>query len=394
MKINRIFSEYGLIGDDLELKKNVLISIDENGRIQNIKSEKPEESLSFGKNQYSVKLLIPGLINSHVHIGDSFAKEFGYNKNLIEIVAPPDGLKHKLLRSIPKKIKIVGIEHSINEMIRNGITCFNDFREEGIEGVRFLQQVLKSTPIRNLIFGRYNSKEEISQVMKEADGIGLSSYSKVTKKEIRLLENYKSKFKKQIACHIAEDKRDLNLFEDIMRDKIVDIFIHGTKFQKYELERIKQSNKHLILCPRSNAYFAVGLPPILEINNQKIPVSLGTDNIMVNSPNLFEEMRFTYYSAKILQEINNLQRFSLNPKDLLKMITLNAAKTFNMESSIGSISTGKLADFFTLNLNDINFYVDKLHKDLFHAFIIQRTNPINVKEVYIGGIKVYERDNK
>jgi cytosine/adenosine deaminase-related metal-dependent hydrolase len=178
------------------------------------------------------------------------------------------------------------------------------------------------------------------------------------------------------------------LFDQIINDDLVDIIVHGTKFQKYELEEIKRCNKGLIICPRSNAYFGVGVPPIRDIMNLKIPIAIGTDNIMANSPNLFEELRFIYYLLKIFNKKQKLM--SISSKDLLKMVTINAAHIFNMESDIGSISIGKNANFFKVSLKDPNFFVYKLNKDLFHAFIIQRTNQNNINKVFIKGKKIYE----
>ena len=44
-------------------------------------------------------LIVPTFVNAHTHIGDSFIKEKGIDlpKNIKDLVAPPDGLKHRLL---------------------------------------------------------------------------------------------------------------------------------------------------------------------------------------------------------------------------------------------------------------------------------------------------------
>ena len=103
MQSKKIFSKYGLIGENLDLKQNVELDIDKNGIIIDLSYDNIIGDINpFSASQ--IFLVIPGLINSHVHIGDSFAKEMGFNKNLIEIVAPPNGLKHKLLKNISREI--------------------------------------------------------------------------------------------------------------------------------------------------------------------------------------------------------------------------------------------------------------------------------------------------
>ncbi len=67
--------------------------------------------------------------------------------------------------------------------------------------------------------------------------------------------------------------------------------IHGTHYRKDDLERIKKNNISLVLCPRCNGYFGSGFPPINEVYDLGIPISLGTDNVMANNIDLFEEMK-------------------------------------------------------------------------------------------------------
>jgi 5-methylthioadenosine/S-adenosylhomocysteine deaminase len=74
------------------------------------------------------------------------------------------------------------------------------------------------------------------------------------------------------------------------------------------------------------------------------------------------------------------------------MITIDAAKNFGIQESVGSIEEGKDADFLLLNLNEPNFYCSNINKELIYPLIIQRTQSTNIKKVYIKGEKVYERN--
>ena len=154
-----IQSKYGLIGDELELKKNISIDLDENGKIAKLSYDNVEDDISFSERQHNY-LLIPGLVNSHVHICDSFAKEVGFNKDLISVVAPPNGIKHKLLESIPKEIKTHGIKEVISDMLASGITLFADFRENGISGINLLKEVLEG-----FASGRFLTQEDVRKFL-------------------------------------------------------------------------------------------------------------------------------------------------------------------------------------------------------------------------------------
>ena len=384
-----IYSKYGLIGNDLELKKDISIEVDKDGKIITISYENITNNIDISRKERS-SLLVPGLINSHIHIGDSFAKEEGFNKDLIDVVAPPNGLKHKLLRTISNEIKREGIKKAVLEMLANGITFFVDFRENGLKGVDLLKETLKNSPINKLILGRDNNSVDVETVFKNADGLGFASYkhlSPIIKEKLSSLKKEYSK--KIIACHDAELSRNEILFNEILNDDLINVIIHGTHYTRGDLERIRDRNISIVLCPRCNGYFGVGFPPINEINSLKIPVSLGTDNVMTNTIDLFEEMRYLYRISRVLStdKSNN----NLSSKDLLKMVSINAAKNFGLEEEFGSISEGKFADLFLLNLSDPNYYSYKINHKNIYRIIVQRSKSENIRKTYIKGEVVFER---
>ncbi len=384
-----IYSKYGLIGDDLELKKNISIEVDKDGKINSISYENITDNVDISRKGRST-LLVPGLINSHIHIGDSFAKEEGFNKDLIDVVAPPNGLKHELLKTISSEIKIEGIKKAVLEMLANGITFFVDFRENGLKGVDLLKETLKNSPINKLILGRDINSVDVETVFKNADGLGFASYKHLSPKSKEKLSSLKKVYlKKIIACHDAELSRNEPLFNEIIHDDLIDVIIHGTHYTREDLERIKGRNISIVLCPRCNGYFGVGFPPINEINSLNIPVSLGTDNVMANTIDLFEEMRYLYRISRVLStdKSNN----NLSSKDLLKMVSINAAKNFGLEKEFGSISEGKYADFFLLNLSDPNYYSYKIDHKNIYPIIVQRSKSENIRKTYIKGEVVFER---
>ena len=388
MPNSQIFSKFGLIGENLDLKENVSLEIDKEGRILNIDFKNPGKILDITPENKN-NLMIPGFINSHVHVADNFAKEMGFNKELREIVAPPFGFKHKMLRQTPEDIKIKGIQNAAIEMLSNGITYFIDFREGGCDGVNLLKKALKQIPINYLILGRFEDESEIDSIFNLADGVGLASYNQITITNKKWVIESKRKFKKIIACHCAESNRNINLIKKMFNDNLVDVIVHGTKFIKEDLEKIKKEKKSLILCPRCNGYFGSGFPPIPEILKLGIPVSLGTDNLMVNNADLFEEMRYLYRISRVLCSYD--KNIQLTSKELLKMVTINATKSFSLENKFGSISEGKSADFFLIDLNDPNLYSYNLDNDNIFNLITQRTKSENIKKTYIRGELVFER---
>jgi cytosine/adenosine deaminase-related metal-dependent hydrolase len=389
MSNTTIDSNFGLIGDRLELKKNISIELDENGKIIEVLFDNISEDITFSK-QKQITLLIPGFINSHVHICDSFAKEQGFNKDLIETVAPPNGIKHVLLSKISKEIKMHGIREAALEMLASGITMFFDFRENGLSGVALLKEALQKSPINYRILGRFNDTAEIEPVLKSADGLGFASYDQLSSENKEIIRSLKREYLvKIVATHDAELSRDEILFNQIINDQLIDVIIHGTHYRKDDLERLKRNNISLVLCPRCNGYFGSGFPPINEIYDLGIPISLGTDNVMANNIDLFEEMRYLYRISRVLAVHKNCK--NLSSKDLLEMVTITAARNFGLEKEYGSISEGKYADFFLVDLSDPNYYTYKIDSESIYNIIVQRTKSENIKKTYIKGVVEFER---
>jgi len=389
MSNTTIRSNFGLIGEKLELKKNISIKLDDNGKITDLFYDNIEENITFS-GQEQISLLIPGLINSHVHICDSFAKEQGFNKDLIETVAPPNGIKHVLLNKISKEIKMHGIKEAAIEMLANGITMFFDFRENGLSGIALLKEALQNSPIRYRILGRFNDTTEVEPVLKSADGLGFASYDQLSSENKEIIRSLKKEYlDKIVATHDAELSRNEILFNQIINDQLIDVIIHGTHYRKDDLERLKKNDISLVLCPRCNGYFGSGFPPINEICDLGIPISLGTDNVMANNIDLFEEMRYLYRISRVLAVHKDCKIFS--SKELLEMVTITAARNLGVENEFGSISEGKYADFFLVDLSNPNYYTYKIDSESIYNIIVQRTKSENIKKTYIKGVVEFER---
>ena len=84
------------------------------------------------------------------------------------------------------------------------------------------------------------------------------------------------------------------------------------------------------------------------MQEENICISLGTDGQGSGSNlDMFETMKYT----ALLQK-GYLENPTLMPAyEVLKMATINGAKTLNLENQIGSIEEGKLADIIILNLD-------------------------------------------
>lgn len=323
------------IKDGIVLKGQDLTPVRENIVIDDGKIIEMAKDVCEGKIiDATDSIVCPTFLNGHTHIGDSIIKDEGYGLSLGEMVKPPNGVKHKALANAEDGEIIDAMKKSMWDMFESGTTHFIDYREGGIKGVELLRKASKNLPVTPVILSRDDSfygqnpdlrkvKIAIRKLLKLADGIALSGFGEISDEVASLITSECRKAGKISSIHVAESMhlqddslRDFNKTE-IQRgvDADFDQLVHCTNPRNNDLELIKNSN--VVVCPRANATLNVGVAPLNEMFSKGIKPLLGSDNLMLNSPNLFRELEF---SLKIMSVY---YKNYLNPKDLLKTATTN-----------------------------------------------------------------------
>ena len=291
----------------------------EHNKIVEIRSDCPNKSIVDG-------FIVPTFINSHTHIGDSFIKtrDVDLPHNLIKLVAPPHGLKHRLLKDASDVEIIGGMKRSIQDMIKSGISCFCDFREGGIDGINQIRNAMRGKKnIDSVVLSRPKDmtydRTEIYLLLQNSDGIGISSISDWDYSDVKKISYHVHQQKKIFALHASEMIRE---DIDLILDSKPDFLIHMTKATKSDLIRVKDNDIPIVLCPRSNAFF--GLKTNAELMKKiGLNLMLGTDNAMLNTPNILDELKYLK---------KNTKGFSI--EELMYMITYNPRKALNLDCDI------------------------------------------------------------
>ena len=380
-----------LYGDDLKFIESTNIKITDK-KFHSISTQiiSPKEEIFDCKGL----LLIPGLINSHTHIGDSIGKDVSLDSSVDSKIHPVSGIKQKILAETPKKELARFMRKSAISMLRKGTTTFVDFREGGIEGIQLLRNAIKENPIRSIILGRinyYQTKSEIKKntpmpesyktelklLLRECDGVGISGPNENSDSNL----NTYSKVKKLRAIHSAETIQSYSTSKIItgcsepIRALLAKptFLVHMTFATKNDLRKISNKIRGIVICPRANAVLAEGIPDIILMDNMNCNLAIGTDNVMINSPDLFREMDYLWKVSMALHKKR------IDPKIILKMVTVNAGKLLNQK--IGVIKKGFLADCLFLEKKSID--LDPLNNP--HAAVVHRASENSIKAVMIGG---------
>ncbi|MBQ7140033.1 MAG: amidohydrolase [Bacilli bacterium] len=344
------------------------------------------------------KVIMPGLINCHTHLGMSIFRCTNDSLSLMDWL-------NKKIWPIENNMTDEDIYYttllSCIEMIKTGTTTSADhyFGKNTIDAV-------KNTKIRE-IFTRClmdsdgNGDERINEFInlyeENKDKSPLITFSvsphslyTCSKDYLDKIQKLALKYNLPIHMHFSENLDEietikntynlkpayvldkLNLFENKL------VLAHGVFIDDEEIELLKDKDISIVHNPISNLNLGCGFAPISKYIKNNINVCIGTDGQgSGNSLNMFEHIRYVDMLQKALFKDPTV----INSYDVLKMATINGAKAFNLDDKIGSIEVGKKADMIILNLNNIEIYpVNDIISQIVHGISFN-----NVETTIING---------
>jgi cytosine/adenosine deaminase-related metal-dependent hydrolase len=422
-----------LLGKDLTFVNSGFIEIGRDGLIKKARAgnhHNTNDGRNKEKNEDMIVdaegfLIIPGLINAHTHVGDSIGKDIALDSGLDTRVHPVHGAKKKILQETkPEHLKIF-IRSTAISMVKKGITAFADFREGGYDGVKLLKDAMHDLPIKCVILGRieyyfdYSKKREkwsnnsrdlsktknqngkrlppeasqmAADILRISDGLGISGANENTDESLRqyyrILQKNKANNKKLLlAIHVAESKSTsqfskLNTkrteVKRVMQFLKPDFVVHMTNATNNDISLVAKRRTGIIVCPRANGILATGIPKVSRMLKSDCTIGIGTDNVMLNSPDIFREMDYLWKASRAIE--HNF----ICAKDILKMATVNGAKILRLNS--GYIEEGRSADLVFINKRHID--LSPMHNP--YAAIVHRASKDSISAVMINGRFVNE----
>lgn len=357
--------------DLIPVKENIVI--DDEGNIIEISKDANEGEIIDA----SDKIICPRFINSHTHIGDSIIKDEGDGLSLDEVVKPPHGIKHLALESASDDELIEAMRESMWDMHNLGISHFIDYREGGLEGVKLIKEASKDIPITPIILGRDSSfygedpnyhqvKVAIRKLLKHADGIGLSGFGEIDTTVAEIICEKCEAAGKISSIHVAEsESNQFTSLEKTGKTEPQRAFeagfnqvVHMTNPKNDDIELLSKSNSSLTICPRSNGALSVGIIPLFDILKTGVKPLIGSDNIMINRPNLFREMEFT------LKIMKGFSKNYIAPIEVLKMATTTVCVADSLSEKIKKpyIEEGQKGQFMIINQKSNNPYLSLINR--------------------------------
>ncbi len=348
-------------------------------------------------------LLMPGLINAHVHI------EFSANKTQLSY----GDFMGWLYSVIENREELIGgcdcdcMSKAVDDMLACGITTFGAISSHGIDlevcsnakqNVIYFNELIGSQAVMaDTLFGDFISRLDASKAVKRegfhpavAIHSPYSVHPVLIKKALQIVKNEDLKLTAHFMESDAErdwlDRSDgdfKEFFENLLKQKsnVSDskeflknfdgfdtLFTHATKTNSDELDSIAKNKQTIIHCPISNRLLGNGALDIKALDEKKIRWIVATDGLSSNYKlDLFEEMKIALFIHSHMPLLPLAQK-------LIKSVTKDAADALGLNT--GEIAEGKNADMLIVDLDN------KPTNELAIHLILHR---YNISKVYING---------
>ena len=316
--------------------------------------------------------LIPGLVNAHTHAAMSLMRGLADDLPLLRWLEEhiwPAELKH-----VSPQYVHDGTLLACAEMLRGGITCFNDmyfFPGAALEaalqaGMRVslgmialdFPSAYASDPDDYLAKGlalrdRWREQPLVSFCLAPHAPYTVSdaTFGKIAKLagEVDVpVHIHLHETAEEIARSLSE--HGVRPIDRLQRLGLLGpglIAVHAVHVNDAEIALLAKHGASVVHCPSSNLKLASGFAPVARMAAAGINIALGTDGAASNNRlDMFEEMRLGALLAKAVAQ----DAEALPAHAALRAATLGGAAALGLDARVGSIAAGKCADLAAVRL--------------------------------------------
>ena len=347
--------------------------------------------------------LLPGLINTHGHASMTLMR--GLADDLPMMTWLHEHIWPTEQKWVSADFVYDGSLLACAEMLRGGVTCFNDmyfFPEETVRAVELagMRATMGLIVVDFPSAWAQDADEYLNKGIELHDQLHNHSlittafaphapYS-VSDAPLQRIAMLAEELDIPIHMHVHETadevqqavekqgKRPLQRLDDLGLLSPRLLAVHMTQLTKDEIKRCAETGVHVVHCPESNLKLASGFCPLHDLNKAGINVALGTDGAASNNDlNMFGEMR----TAALLGKGVAADASAVPAEQVLRMATINAARSLGLDQHIGSLQAGKAADFIAVQLDEIE--TEPVYNPV--SQLVYATGRDKVSDVWVAG---------
>ena len=348
-------------------------------------------------------VLLPGLINLHTHAAMSLMRGLADDLPLMqwlnEHIWPAEG------RHVSPEFVYDGTLLACAEMIKGGITCFNDmyfYPEHAARAALHacMRAALGMICIEFPTAYASDAEDYLSKGLAARDrfrsepllSFCLAPHAPytVSDRSFGQIATYAAELDVPVHVHLHETDDEIREgvarfgirpVERLHRLGLVGpnlIAVHGVHLADEEIALLAEQGASVAHCPSSNLKLASGIARVGRFVDAGLNTGLGTDGAASNNRlDLFEEMRL----AALLAKAQSGRANSLPAEAALRMATINAARALGLDDRIGSLVPGKEADISAVRLDGVA--LSPVYHPLSH--LVYAAGRFDVSHVWVAG---------
>lgn len=337
------------------------------------------------------KIIMPGLCNAHLHLGDTIFRGIINNVTLNEYLKKTERYNKKFNDFFRRKISSA---LTLLDLIRNGTTSccvargwpllkdvdffgMNILTGYVLMNIKRLEEDYKNFEKKFFIYKK--EIKEFSPNLKIA--IFIHSLELIDKNLLMKLKRIIETEKIKLVIHAGEvirrnKKSDLEVLAEYGLLSRNAILVHCVNLSKNDFGLLRKFRPNVVLCPTSNLKLLSGVVDFKKLLETNSNICIATDGGATNNSfNLFTEAKlatllYSYFA----------KRFILTENQLLDFIITNPLKALGFDK-VGLIKEGYKADLITI---DKNFIGIQPKRSLINNLIFSGDSAM-IKDVIIGG---------
>jgi 5-methylthioadenosine/S-adenosylhomocysteine deaminase len=366
---------------------------------------------SYEKVDLGEHALIPGLVNAHTHAAMSLMRGLADDLPLMRWLEEhiwPAEMKH-----VSPQFVRDGTLLACAEMLRGGITCFNDMYFFPSAALEAALEAGMRVSLGMIVFdfpSAYGADPDdylakglaLRDQWREHPLVSfcLAPHAPYTVSDATFGKVAKLAAEVDVPVHIhlheTEQEIERSLAEHgvrplarLQRLGLLGpglIAVHAVHLEDGEIALLAKHGASVAHCPSSNLKLASGFAPVAKLAAAGVNLAIGTDGAASNNRlDMFAEMRLAALLAKAVAR----DAEALPAHAALRAATLGGAAALGLESRIGSIVAGKSADLAALRMSgpELSPSYDTL------SHLVYAAGREHVSDVWVAGRRLLREGN-
>ena len=410
---------YSIDKDNIEIKENQYLLI-RDGKSEEFYKEIPSRLKNIQIEDYGDNIIIPGLIDLHIHAPQYAFRGMGMDMQLLDWLntyAFKEEGKYRDLEYAKKQYS-----KFVSDVKNSATTRLSIFATLHKDATIMLMDMLEEAGIKAYV-GKVNMDRNSPEFLTEdtlkskEDTIEWLEDTKDRYKNIKpiltprfipsctdnLMEEIKqinNIYNIPVQSHLSENKSEIEWVAELHPDtknyaEAYDkynlfgknnktIMAHCVHCPDDELELIKQNNEEVAHCPQSNANLTSGIAPIKNMLSMGINVGLGSDIAAGSSLSIFRAMSDAVQVSKLRESLTGQKNQTLTLTEVFYLGTKGGGKFFG---DVGSFEKGYEFDAVVLNDKSFGDNSNFTLKERLER-IIYLSDDRNIVAKYVAGNKI------